>query len=76
MKKPVPKMCMTCRNYFSYEYYCTVRKLYIGYVHSAEYTKCKDYSLCDDYRRGGKFYNSREEKENVAKRSDESHGEG
>ena len=76
MKKPVPKMCLTCRNFYHYEYYCKTLHLYIGYLYCAEETKCKDYRLHDDYRRGGKFYNSREEKENVAKRSDESHGEG
>lgn len=59
MLKKVPKMCITC-NFFA-DYRCThyTNERYIGHLYCAELTKCKYYSLSDDYRRGGKFYESR-----------------
>lgn len=57
MLKKVPKMCVTCR--FYEPYYCTRDDSYIGYLYCDVTTKCKAYSLSDDYRRGGKFYESR-----------------
>ena len=62
MLKPVPKMCITCRNYDPIWYRCKAEKRYIGYLESGEKTKCKSYSLSDHYRRGGKWYESRKEK--------------
>lgn len=57
MLKPVPKMCITCRHFE--KYHCTLDDTYIGYLYCSEPIKCKTYSLSYDYRKGGKFYESR-----------------
>ena len=59
MLKKVPKMCITCRHYEPYR--CTLDGSYIGYLFCDEPTQCKAYSLSDDYRICGKFYESRKE---------------
>lgn len=57
----IPKMCVTCQNYRPY--HCELTDNYIGYLHSDVITKCKSYRLSEDYKKGGKFYESRFEVE-------------
>lgn len=55
--KQIPKMCITCRHYELY--HCLLDDSYIGYLYCDVPTKCKTYSLSDNYRRGGKWYAER-----------------
>ena len=57
-KTKVPKMCLTCQHYEPY--HCTLDDSYIGYLYVEEPTKCKAWELHDDYKKGGKFYDSKE----------------
>ena len=43
----------------------TLDDSYIGYLYCAELTKCKSYRLSDDYKKGGKFYESRKVNRNA-----------
>lgn len=66
MLKRVPKMCITCRHYEPRGWKCMVDMHYIGYAEGEERNKCKAYSLHDNYRRGGKWYESRKVKLDAA----------
>ena len=66
MLKSVPKMCITCRHFE--KYHCTLDDTYIGYLYCSEPIKCKTYSLSYDYRKGGKFYESRKVDSDAADR--------
>ena len=60
MKERVPKMCITCRHYEPY--YCTLSEATIGYLYCQEPTKCRAWRLHDNYKKSGKWYDSRPEK--------------
>ena len=60
MKEPVPKMCITCQHYELY--HCTLNDGYIGYLYCSELTKCKAWRLHENYKKGGKWYDSRPER--------------
>jgi len=60
MKEKVDRICVTCQHYEPY--HCTVDDHYIGYLYCQEPTKCTDYRLHENYKRGGKWYDSRPEK--------------
>ena len=60
MKERVPKMCITCKNYKE-TYECGIDDSYIGYLYCDIPTKCKEYRLMDEYKRGGKWYDSRKD---------------
>lgn len=63
MLKPVPKMCITCQHYDFKTVTCTVKNMYIGIMNcDIPNNRCKTYSLSKNYRRGGKFYESRKVK--------------
>ena len=61
MKERVYRICITCQNYKPYR--CTVDGHHIGYLDCQEPTKCKAYRLHENYKRSGKWYDSRPEKE-------------
>ena len=60
MLKRVPKMCITCQHYEPYR--CTIDNSIIGYIYADKRTNCREYSLSEHYRKGGKFYESRKVK--------------
>ena len=60
MKERVDRICLTCRNYEPY--YCKLDNHYIGYLYCDIPTKCRDYRLHENYKRGGKWYNLRQDK--------------
>ena len=62
MLERVPKMCITCQHFEPY--HCTLDDSYIGYLYCEELTKCRAYRLSDNYKKGGKFYESRKVKRN------------
>jgi len=69
MKEQVPKMCITCKHYEPY--HCTLTDAYIGYLYCDEPTKCSAWRLRDEYKKGGKWYDSRPEKQKqLQKRSE------
>ena len=61
MKERVPHMCITCKNYEPD--HCTLDESYIGYLYRCEHTKCRAWRLHEDYKKGGKWYDSRLDKE-------------
>lgn len=61
MKEKVDRICVTCQHYETY--HCTVDDHYIGYVDCERPTDCRAYRLHENYKRGGKWYDSRPEKE-------------
>jgi hypothetical protein len=61
MKERVPHMCITCKHYEPY--HCTLNDGYIGYLYCQEPTKCKAWHLHKNYKRGGKWYDDRPEKQ-------------
>lgn len=60
MKEKVDRICVTCQHYEPY--HCTVDDHYIGYVDCEMPTDCRAYRLHENYKRGGKWYDSRPEK--------------
>ena len=52
------KMCLTCQHYEPY--HCNLDDSYIGYLYVQEPTKCRAWELHDDYKKGGRFYESKE----------------
>lgn len=60
MKERVGRACITCQ--FYEPYHCTVAYHYIGYIDCEKPTKCKAYRLHENYKRGGKWYDSRPER--------------
>ena len=62
MKAAVPRVCVTCKHYVPDYYYCAVDNHYIGYLNCQELNKCKAYRLHEDYKRGGRLYDDRQDK--------------
>ena len=60
MKERMPHMCVTCQHYEPY--HCTLNDGYIGYLYVQEPTKCKAWRLHENYKKGGKWYDSRPDK--------------
>lgn len=61
MKERVDRICITCQHYKPM-CRCTVDNHYIGYIYCDIPTKCTEYRLHENYKRGGKWYDSRPEK--------------
>lgn len=55
-RKIIPHMCITCQHFEPY--HCTLNDGYIGYVDCELITKCRAWRLSDNYKKGGKFYDS------------------
>jgi hypothetical protein len=61
MKEREPHLCVNCKHYEPY--YCTLSENYIGYLYCQEPTKCYAWRLHDNYKKDGKYYDSRPEKQ-------------
>ena len=66
VKERVDRICLTCQHYKPYR--CMFDDHYIGYLYCDIPTKCRDYRLHENYRRGGKWYSLRPDK--VVKQND------
>lgn len=55
--KKIEKCCVTCQHYKPY--HCCLDDSYIGYTCCEAPTTCRQYRLDDDYKKGGRFYESR-----------------
>ena len=60
MKERVPHKCIT-RKYYEPSH-CVLDESYIGYLYCSVPTKCKEWRLHEDYKKGGKWYGDRPEK--------------
>ena len=59
-KEKIPEVCITCQNYEPY--HCKLYDEYIGYLNCDAPLLCNGYRLSDDYKKGGKWYESEGEK--------------
>lgn len=69
MKKPLERICLTCKHYEPY--HCTLDEHYIGYVDAELPMNCMGWRMDDKYKKGGIWYDSRPEKErNMGEKKD------